>query len=263
MTKKFSDALNLIPRLINCMGLKPSLLYMLFSLKLIKLNQKKIFTTKSSINIPLIDKKIFLYYNEYNENDIVKYIKTTKNYNTFINIGAAYGEFLFFSAINPQFDFIHGFEPLPSHFKIIKEVLKMNPKYAKKIRIYNIALGNSTGSTKFYFDIKTSTSSSLSQSSSCQEIEVNINKLDDLNLKITKTPLLLIDVEGYEIKVLKGAKDFIRKYSPTIIIEVWDKEVPQYKKSISEINYKIDYIWEKKKSTTKYWKISPINSKLT
>jgi len=260
MKKKIIDALNFVPKLIKYMGLKPSLLYVLFSLKLKKLNQNKIFKTKSGINIPLIDKKIFLYYNEYNEHDIVKYIKTTKKYNTFINIGAAYGEFLFFSAINPQFDFIYGFDPVPIHFKIINKVLKINPNFAQKIKIHNIALGNSTGLTKFFLDQDTLTSSSLFPSSSSKEIEVNIHKLDDLKLKIKNTPLLLIDVEGYEIEVLKGAKDFISKYRPTIIIEVWDKEVSRYKKSISEINYKIDYIWKKKRSITKYWKISPINS---
>ena len=261
MKKKINDALYIVPKLIKHMGLKPSLLYMLFNLKLKKLNQNKIFKTKSGINIPLIDKKIILYYNEYNEPDIVKYIKTTKEYSTFINIGAAYGEFLFFSALNPQFDFIYGFEPVPIHFKIINKVLKLNPNFAKKIKIHNIALGNSMGATKFFLNQETLTSSSLSPSSSIKEIEVNIRKLDDLKLQIKNTPLLLIDVEGYEIKVLKGAQDFIRKYRPTIIIEVWDKEVPQYKKSISEINYKIDYIWKKKKSITNYWKISPINSK--
>ena len=258
MLKSLYNVLNIAPKLIKRMGLKQSLLYVLFNLKLKKLNQNKIFKTKSGINIPLIDKKIFLYYNEYNEHNIVKYIKTTKEYGTFINIGAAYGEFLFFSAINPLFEYIYGFEPVPIYFKIIKRVLKINPKFARKINIRNIALGNSTGSTKFYLNPDTLTDSSLSPSSSSKEIEVNIHKLDDLKLKIKNTPLLLIDVEGHEIEVLKGAKDFIHKYRPTIIIEVWDKDVSQYKKSISEINYKCNYIWKEKKSNTQYWKLNLI-----
>ena len=258
MLKSFYNVLNIAPKLIKRMGLKQSLLYVLFNLKLKKLNQNKIFKTKSGINIPLIDKKIFLYYNEYNEHNIVKYIKTTKEYGTFINIGAAYGEFLFFSAINPLFEYIYGFEPVPIYFKIIKRVLKINPNFARKINIRNIALGNSTGSTKFYLNPDTLTDSSLSPLSSSKEIEVNIHKLDDLKLKIKNTPLLLIDVEGHEIEVLKGAKDFIRKYRPTIIIEVWDKDVSQYKKSISEINYKCNYIWKDKKSNAQYWKLNPI-----
>jgi hypothetical protein len=110
MLKSFYNVLNIAPKLIKRMGLKQSLLYVLFNLNLKKLNQKKIFRTKSGINIPLIDKKIFLYYNEYNEHNIVKYVKTTKEYGTFINIGAAYGEFLFFSAINPLFEYIYGFD---------------------------------------------------------------------------------------------------------------------------------------------------------
>jgi len=85
--------------------------------------------------------------------------------------------------------------------------------------------------------------------------------LDDLNLKIQPPVLFLIDVEGYEIQVLKGSKNFIKKYQPTIIIEVWEKNILEYKKYISKMKYKYEIIWKEKKSGTESWKLIPLNNR--
>src|SRR6056300_848517 len=44
-----------------------------------------------------------------------------------------------------------------------------------------------------------------------------------------------IDVEGHEMKVLRGAENTIKKYMPTLLIEIFDfenNEVPKYLKSL-------------------------------
>ncbi len=45
-----------------------------------------------------------------------------------------------------------------------------------------------------------------------------------LNKKFSKKVILKIDVEGFEYKVLLGAKQFIKKNRPIIILEMWTKE---------------------------------------
>ena len=253
MRSRICKEIKIIQKLISRIGIKRSIYYMLLRLKLIKLN--RIIDLKSGLKIPLVDNRMYLYYNEYNEKNVVEYIKNVKKFSTFINIGSAYGEYLFFSAGNPNIKKIYGFEPISYFYEIIKKVLKLNPKYAKKINIRNCAIGDYTGVTKFYLEKGALTSSSLFSSISNVAEDINIYKIDDLNLKIQPPILMLIDTEGYEIQVLEGAKKLIEKYKPSIIIEVWEKNALKYEKSISKLNYECDLILKEKNSETQYWKL--------
>jgi len=239
----------------NRLGVKRTFNYLLY--KIIKLNHNKITRTKFEVNIPFIDNKIFLYYNGYAECNIIKYIQNSPNFITFINIGSGYGEYLFFSSMNPNIRYIYGFEPVPFLYKIIKKILRLNPILAKKIHISNCALGNFTGSTKIYINYNAIFDSSLIPSNSNTVYNINIKRLDDLDLKIQSPVLLLIDVEGYELQVIKGAQKFIEKYKPLMIIEVWDKNIQEYHNFLSKINYKYKMIWREKYSNTESWHLRP------
>jgi hypothetical protein len=45
----------------------------------------------------------------------------------------------------------------------------------------------------------------------------------------TNLVIMLIDVEGFELKVLKGSKEFISKYKPIIIFEFHDETKKVFK----------------------------------
>ena len=68
-------------------------------------------------------------------------------------------------------------------------------------------------------------------------------------------------MEGYEIQVLKGSINFIKKYRPTIIIEVWEKNILEYEKFISKMKYKYEMMWKEKNSDTESWKLIPLNNR--
>ena len=57
---------------------------------------------------------------------------------------------------------------------------------------------------------------------------VQVKKLDDIikNTKLNPESInvIKIDVEGFELNVLKGALDILSKGSPVLIIEITDKE---------------------------------------
>ena len=62
---------------------------------------------------------------------------------------------------------------------------------------------------------------------------VECRRLDDIYTGIPS--LIKIDVEGCELEVLKGAENTIKKYTPTLLIEIFDfdtNEVPKYLKSL-------------------------------
>jgi hypothetical protein len=62
---------------------------------------------------------------------------------------------------------------------------------------------------------------------------VSCHRLDDIYKG--RVSLIKIDVEGHELEVLKGAENTIKKYMPTLLIEIFDfenNEVPKYLKSL-------------------------------
>ena len=73
-------------------------------------------------------------------------------------------------------------------------------------------------------------------------IEVFGEKIDDL-IEINKlTPgIILMDVEGSEMKALKGSENTLRKYKPAIILEVHDQLlIEQESSSMEVLNYLIE-----------------------
>ena len=72
-----------------------------------------------------------------------------------------------------------------------------------------------------------------------------IKTLDEL--KIEKVGLMMIDTEGFELMVLKGAEQTIRAYSPVIILEYHHKNLTEkfgYKKEeiIKFLERQLDYV---------------------
>ncbi len=61
----------------------------------------------------------------------------------------------------------------------------------------------------------------------------------DLNLDIESLDVIKIDVEGFELNVLKGAQNILKKSSPLLIIEITDKKK---KKPIKDFLNKFNFI---------------------
>jgi len=56
---------------------------------------------------------------------------------------------------------------------------------------------------------------------------VRLDKIKELQ-KLSRLDLIKIDVEGYELKVLVGAEALLRKYQPTLYVEVDDQNLRFY-----------------------------------
>lgn len=104
------------------------------------------------------------------------------------------------------------FEPIKETFHILKERFKDE----NSIIFYNVALGDFNGTSEIYFNKNQFATPSLlinnfeTEHLLSEQIEVKIlqNLLKDL--QIEEVFLLKIDVEGYEMNVLKGALEFIK-----------------------------------------------------
>jgi len=79
-----------------------------------------------------------------------------------------------------------------------------------------------------------------------KDIKLKITTIDSIikKEKIDNVSLIKMDIEGYELKALKGAKKTIQKYKPVLIISAYHKkedilEIPYYlKKLVPEYKFK-------------------------
>lgn len=53
-----------------------------------------------------------------------------------------------------------------------------------------------------------------------QDIEIDLKTLDQITMNVPKIDLIKIDVQGYELKVLKGSTNTLSRYRPILLIEI-------------------------------------------
>lgn len=137
--------------------------------------------------------------------------------NVFVDVGSNVG---IFSIIGSQvFKNVHSFEPVKENFLNLKNNIKINN--IKNIKAYNCALGSKCEYGKVVLNKYNSGGSKVRKNKKIGKNSIKIFNLD--KLKIKNVSLIKIDVEGSEFDVLKGSKNTIRYFSPTLFIEVSSK----------------------------------------
>lgn len=174
------------------------------------------------------------------ELDVKKEIDKIKGKGTFIDVGAHIG---LYSVLMAKKGFkVYAFEPIKSNYVMLKTHTLMNDT-KNQIKLYNLALGNKKQYKNICFEShKYGEASFLSNIKKLQlkkptYEKVLIEKMDNLilNEKLKKPVILKIDVEGFEHEILLGAKKFIKKHKPIIIIEIWNKKTIDF---LNKMNYK-------------------------
>tara|TARA_A100001011_G_scaffold398968_1_gene505443 strand:- start:218 stop:901 length:684 start_codon:yes stop_codon:yes gene_type:complete len=166
----------------------------------------------------------------YHHKRIIKFLKKYQ-IDLFIDVGAHKGEFLLNLISSIKFDKAYTFEPQEDIFEILKNKLIND----KRIIHNNFALSDVNDSKQININKLTSTSSlsNLNKNSfflkfknlllkqkkeKLKTYEVKTKTIDDYFEKINlENSLIKIDVEGYELNVLKGSKNTINKINFILI----------------------------------------------
>jgi len=139
---------------------------------------------------------------------------------TFFDIGANWGHMSLFVLSNTNFSGkVFAFEPYPSTYndlKLISQLTETNNFFP-----YNIALSDKEENVVFHrTDTIHSGIISVSSSNNVDTAQYNAMSVDAFCKKNNTTPdLLKIDVEGFELNVLKGAVEILKEKKPFILIE--------------------------------------------
>lgn len=114
-----------------------------------------------------------------------------------------------------------GFEPIPDYFNYLEKKYKNNPN----IHILKNALSDSDGKDEFNWVKNAPAYSGLKERSYniknpfIEKIQVQLAQLNECGADFPHISLIKIDVEGAELKVLKGGMKFIQQHQPIIIFE--------------------------------------------
>jgi FkbM family methyltransferase len=104
-----------------------------------------------------------------------------------------------------------------------------------KIQYFNLALGNENKNIEISFDNPINSSNTILSHSSSNKRFVEMRRLDDIKeIKyLKKIDLLKIDVEGYELPVLNGSLETIKKSEFSIVELHLQKHIDDYSEIIN------------------------------
>lgn len=141
---------------------------------------------------------------------------------------------------------IYSFDPQPRIFKLFKENVSMND-LDDVVVAHECGLGDRNEEKIFSlprnYDMNDNPGalSLLERKStvSYEDVPVQIKRLDDFN--ISNVSLIKLDVEGFELEVLEGAKQTIIANKPVIFIEIWGWKPGNKERYFDWINKNFDF----------------------
>jgi FkbM family methyltransferase len=173
--------------------------------------------------------------------------KFIKNDSVIIDAGANAGVFSVFAAhLSPQGK-IYSFEPSPETYELLSkntreysQILTFNHGLGDISKEENLILAESSGSN-------TMVDSGMRDGTSASMVKVCVKTIDEVVREqgITRVDFIKMDTEGYEEKILYGAKETIQKYAPVLSMSAYHhvgdkKSIPNYVLSLNpRYKYKI------------------------
>jgi FkbM family methyltransferase len=135
----------------------------------------------------------------------------------FIDVGANIGEMVIDVSKHSNIEKIFAFEPSAECCIAIRKSLELNN--FKNLEVIEKLVGETNELVKFGMSKSIGGSSVLSQDSQESGSETEMTTLDTVLLDTKGLSIILVDVEGYEPQVLKGATRFIQETKPLVVYE--------------------------------------------
>jgi FkbM family methyltransferase len=139
------------------------------------------------------------------------------------------------------------FEPSPRNFNFLNDNLKIN--HISNVESFNLAIGDVSGQKKFLLTEASNSSHIVDDSFDHSDtISVKMMTLDEFLLEknIEKIDFLRMDIEGSEVEAYSGMKQTIKKFKPSILMEVHNsylgtKKTIDFLKKLKQDGYDIEY----------------------
>jgi len=163
---------------------------------------------------------------------------------TIIEIGANVGtETVGFSDIVGPFGKVYAFEPLTSNLINLNDTIKLNQ--FKNVIVFPFAVSNEVKNAHFVTPINKHMSGvghilGNGEKVLSELVEVRCISLDSIEEKIGPAKMIYMDIEGAEINALRGARRYITKHRPYIVLEASPKLLSKQGSSINDLFSELD-----------------------
>ena len=204
------------------------------------------FALKDLIRNEIIDNKIF---DKKVYETAIKYIKEDT---IVLDVGANFGQLSVLLSNYKKNVEVYSFEASKYIFEILKKNVQVNNA---NVRLFHNLVGNETEKELFIKKLNISRfntygSNMIEKTDTQKDDSLNIEKINSIKIDDIifdkKISLMKIDVQGYDLEVLKGSKKTIIKHQMPIIFEYeedfaknFNYTFESFENFIDEINYKI------------------------
>lgn len=158
-----------------------------------------------------------------------------------IDVGANAGMFSVMAANISNDGRVYAFEPSPATFSILEKNIAEYPN----IQAFNFALGDSAGEGDLVLARRSGSNamedSGLAEKNSAEKIRVKISTIDEFvkECGLERVDFIKMDTEGYEKKILEGAKETIKRFSPVLSMSAYHhaedkREIPSLVLSLNK-----------------------------
>ena len=136
---------------------------------------------------------------------------------------------------------IYSFEPYPATHARFKKNLELNAGIAPKIKLQQTALGAAPGKQKMYEDCSTNSGANRMVpgeaiiQTGTTEVPVSTVDIFVAENNLPEIDFIKIDVEGFEMEVLKGSRATLINHKPSLFIEVDNTNLKNQGSSVVEL----------------------------
>ncbi len=118
-----------------------------------------------------------------------------------------------------------GFEPDPQNFALCQKNLAANN--FSNLHVHNVGLGAARKTAIMETRVSFNRGGNRINESIADGERIEVHRLDDYynSLGVSRIDLMKIDVEGYELQILRGAEKVIREHRPKLFVEVDDNNL--------------------------------------
>ena len=155
---------------------------------------------------------------------------------TFLDIGANIGNHSLYFLLECGAKFAYCFEPAKETFDILKKNMEIN-HLEYRTKLFNAGVGASSGNASISMSKEKNTA--YTQITLNEEGDVQVISIDELEIK-EKINFIKVDVEGFEVEVLKGMAKTLKRDKPIMMIEIWATNLNDVHAILDPLGYQFE-----------------------
>ena len=153
-------------------------------------------------------------------------MKILRDRDTFVDVGAGIGDYSLIAAGKIKKGKVYAFEPVDSSLKNFRENIRIN-EFQDRIKVFENVVSEKTGNERFVCETVSEVSSIGRKGLGKLKKAISLDNFAKVE-KIKRINFLKIDVEGAEMKILRGAKGLLMAKKVDYILFEINKKSKNY-----------------------------------